>query len=247
MTTTGTDPDHDPGTDPDHDPVDPADIEAVCFDLDDTLFEYESYVRAGLRTAADRIEERTGERLHEEVLALYFEEGVRDGTFDRLLDRHGLSVPVADLVDAYHDSAAPLEPYPDAVDTLDRLAGEYDLGLVTDGRNGRGKLRRLGLVGTFETVVVAHESGHRKREDAEPFRRALDALGAPPETVVYVGDNPRTDLPVPDRMGMYTVRLRRGRYEARDPGPAPAPDVEIESLDALLGVLGVEPRSSDGG
>lgn len=221
----------------DREPIDPADVEAVCFDLDDTLFDFTQYVRAGLRNAADRIEEQTGERLHEEVLALYFEEGVRDGTFDRLLARHGLDVPVADLVEAYHDSTGPLSPYPDAERTLSRLAGEYDLGLVTDGRNGREKLRRLGLAGLFETVVVAHDLGVRKREDAEPFERALDALGVSPAAVVYVGDNPSTDVRVPARLGMYTVRVRRGRYTGRDPPPQASPDLEIESLDALPDLL----------
>lgn len=218
-------------------PIDPAGVEAVCFDLDDTLFDFTQYVRAGLRSAADRIEERTGERLHDEVLALYFEESVRDGTFDRLLARHELGVSVAELVDAYHDSTGPIDPYPDAERALARLAGEYDLGLITDGRNGREKLRRLGLTGYFDAVVVAHEHGLRKREDAETFERALDALGVSPRDAIYVGDNPRTDFHVPDRLGMHTVRVRRGRHTDRDARPAETPDAEVESLDSLLGLL----------
>lgn len=220
------------------DALDPTGIEAVCFDLDDTLFDFTQYVRAGLRNAADCIEERTGERLHDEVLALYFEEDVREGTFDRVLARHELDVPVADLVEAYHDQTGPLDPYPDTGRTLEGLAGEYDIGLVTDGRNGREKLHRLGLTETFATVVVAHELGRQKRENPEPFERALDALGVSPGAAVYVGDDPRTDIRVPNRLGMTTVRLRRGRYAVQDAQPSAIPDAEIESLDALLDLLG---------
>lgn len=222
-----------------HDSValDPEAVEAVCFDLDDTLFDFTQYVRAGLREAADRIEARTGEALHDELLALYFEEGVRERTFDHLLDRHDLDVPVDDLVDAYHDSTGDLAPYEDAEETLARLDDAYDLGLVTDGRNGRAKLRQLGIGDYFDAVVVAHAHGLAKREDPAVFRRALDALDAPPEAAVYVGDNPRTDFRVPNRLGMATVRLRRGRYDDLEPRHGEVPDAEIDALDALVPIL----------
>lgn len=220
-------------------PFDPAGLEAVCFDLDDTLFDFTQYVRQGLLNAADRIQARTGETVHEELLALYFEEGVREGTFDRLLERRGLDVPVEELVEAYHDSTGPLDPYEEAEAVLSRLEERYDLGLVTDGRNGRDKLDRLGLAGAFDAVVVAPDHGLAKSEDPEAFERALDALGVAPRDAVYVGDHPLADVSAPARLGMRTVRLRRGRYADRDPDDV-TPDAEIGSLAALPGLLGVE-------
>jgi putative hydrolase of the HAD superfamily len=214
-------------------------IEAVCFDLDDTLYDYHEYARAGLRAAADRLERLTGQSVHEELQRLYFEQGRTQGTFDALLDRHEIQVQedadalVEDLVDAYHAAADPLDPYPETERVLSRLGREYELGLITDGRNGRAKLRRLGIEDHFEVVVVGPELDRSKR-DPVVFQRAISGLDGEPERTVYVGDDPRVDFRVPNRLGMATIRLRRGRYADLEPdGTGGAPDAEIDHLDAV--------------
>ena len=219
-------------------------VDAVCFDLDDTLFDYTQYIEAGLREAAGVIETHTGEDHADELVRLYFEEDVRDGTFDRLLDRESLDqhdLPddlMSTLVEAYHDHDADLTPYDAAHDVLSTLDDAFPLGLVTDGRNGRWKLDELGFDGYFESVIVAPEHDLTKRE-VEPFNRALDELGVAPERTAYVGDNPRTDFLHPNRLGMPTVRLARGRYVDRDPESGEEPDVVVESLECLPDLLGV--------
>ncbi len=220
-------------------------VDAVCFDLDDTLFDYTQYIEAGLREAAAVIESHTGEDYADELVDLYFEEDVRDGTFDRLLEREGLAdaedLPddlVGQLVEAYHDHDAELTPYDEADDVLSALDAAFRLGLVTDGPNGRWKLAELGFDDYFDTVVVAPEHDLTKRE-AEPFHRALDDMGVDPERTTYVGDNPRTDFLHPNRLGMTTVRLARGRYVDRDPESGEEPDVVVESLERLPALLNV--------
>jgi putative hydrolase of the HAD superfamily len=220
-------------------------VEAVCFDLDDTLFDYTQYIEAGLRSAAGVIQTHTGENYADELVRLYFEEDVRDGTFDHLLEREGLAgaddLPddlTADLVEAYHDHDADLAPYDESHAVLSTLDGAFRLGLVTDGRNGHWKLDRLDFANYFDAVVVTPDHDLTKTEP-EPFRRALDALDADPDRTVFVGDNPRTDCRVPNRLGMTTVRLARGRYVDRDPEAGEEPDVVVESLARLPDLLNV--------
>lgn len=224
-------------------------VESVCFDLDDTLYPYAEYARTGLRAAGDHLTTRTGRRLTDELLELYFDDGVTTGTFDRLVDRYDDVPPslVSDLVAAYHGAEAPIEPYEATVPVLQDLRDEYRLGLVTDGRNGDGKLRRLGLEeGYFGAVVVAPEHNTSKHHP-EPFEKALGSLSVDPEQTVYVGDDPRVDFTVPNRLGMGTVRLRRGRYADLDPTvPRAVPDAEIGSLDELPAVLGSVRSERDG-
>ena len=213
------------------------DLEAVLFDLDDTLFDFTQYIRAGLDSAADHVEARDGRALHEELHAIYFEEGVTEGTFDVLAQRHGVDeAMIPDLVDAYHDSTGELTPYERAERVLSALAPAYRLGLITDGRNGRGKLARLGLADYFEAVCVAHDHGVSKLEEL-PFRRVLESLDVEPERAVYVGDNPERDFPISNALGMTTVRLRRGRFADREPADDAVPDVTIDRLEELLGLL----------
>ncbi|AWB28347.1 HAD family hydrolase [Halococcoides cellulosivorans] len=213
-------------------------VTAVCFDLDDTLYDYHAYARAGLRAAADRLAELTGEDYADELERLYFEESITSGTFDRLLDDHDLSPELlSECVEAYHDADTALSPYPETVSVLADLAEDYRLGVVTDGRGGHRKLHRLGLADTFESVVVAPAIDATKC-DARPFEVALMDLAVPPDRVVFVGDDPRVDVPVPNELGMTTVRLRRGRFEdLAVPGDTAPPDYEIDSLDRLPAVL----------
>lgn len=218
-------------------------IEAVCFGLDDTLFDYLRYAKTGLDAAGDYLEALTGQRHHAELYDIYFEEEFTDDTFERLLDRHGLSSGLREeLIEAYHSAIEPLVPYPETESVLSRLTEEYRLAVVTDGRKGNTKLRRLGLRGYFEAVIVTPAIEHSKR-DAEAFERALSELSVQPRAAVHVGADPRVDFRAPNELGMATVRLRRGRYadlEATE--QEAAADHEIADLEELLGLL-VRPES----
>ena len=218
-------------------------LDAVCFDLDDTLYRYEKYARAGLHAAADYLESETGYRLREELLALYFDRERTTGTFDHVVERHDLSEShVERLVEAFHSASTPLSPYPGTERVLDTLAPAYRLGLITDGREGLAKLDRLGITDRFDEILVTPRIDSSKHEPGV-FERVLGELGVRPERAMYVGDDPRVDLPVPNNLGMWTVRLRRGRYAALEPqSPDAEPDYRIESIDALPAVV----RDCDG-
>lgn len=213
-------------------------LQAVSFDLDDTLYDYREYARAGLRAAAEHLQESTGEAAHHELRWLYFVSGVTEGTFDRLAARRDLPPGVVDeLVEAFHAATTPMSPYDETERVLSQLAEDYELGLVTDGRGGLAKLRRLGIREYFDSVVVTPEVDCSKRQETA-FERALDGLTAPAGATAYVGDDPRVDFRVPNEMGMWTVRLRRGRYADLEPTDRLAePDVEIAELSALPDVV----------
>ena len=226
--------------------------ETICFDLDDTLYPYADYARTGLSAAAERVADlidgRSGAEVAGELHALYFDQDVTAGTFDRLVERHDLPAGVVeDLVEAYHGATDPLAPYDGTVPTLRGLAEDgYRLGLVTDGRNGNAKLRRLGIGDHFEAVVVTPEHDCSKHL-REPFDRVLSELSAEPGRTVYVGDDPRVDFAVPNHLGMGTVRLRRGRYvDLEPPDDAAAPDAEVDVIEELPEVLDAGPKPLTG-
>jgi len=211
--------------------------QAVCFDLDGTLFDDRQYVRAGLRHAAARLESLAGVDLADELVATYFERGITEGTFDTVLAEHDLPQDyVTELVDAYHDNDGALEPFPGAEAVVAELDATYDLGLITGGRNGRAKLARLDLDDYFDTVIVTSGQPWSKR-DAEPFEILRERLGAEPEAVAVVGDRPELDFPQPNRLGMTTIRVETGRYATAAAKGSAAPDETIPSLDCLPDVL----------
>ncbi len=209
-------------------------ITAICFDLDDTLYNYEQYARAGLANAASMLEKQTGKQLHDELLELYFSEERTEGTFDILLERHDLPTDLREqLVEAFHNATTPLSPYPETKPLLATLGTEYRIGLITDGRGGQKKLDRLGIRSQFDVILVTPEINSSKHEP-NVFHQVLDSLGVIPSNTVYIGDDPRVDFAVPNTLGMYTVRLRRGRYRDLEPdSQTNRADYSIESLHAL--------------
>lgn len=212
-------------------------VSAVYFDLDGTLFDDHQYVRGGLRHAGDVLADRTGVDLTDELLDAYFKRGITESTFDTVLSEHELSselVPM--LVDVYHDNRAELSPVPEANITLSKLADEYQLGLITGGKNGREKLARLGLDEYFETVFVSPEYGVSKHHP-DIFEAALDTLSVPASQAVYVGDRPSLDFPQPNRLGMITVRVQTGRYAEAEATGTAQPDHTLDSLSELPAVI----------
>lgn len=215
-----------------------ADPSAVCFDLDDTLYDYTQYARAGLAHAAEYLADLTGEQCHDELERLYFDAEVTEGTFDVFLDRNDLPADlVSDLVERFHQAQTPLEPYSGTNALLSRLSSTYSLGLITDGRGGFAKLERLGIGPYFDVVVVTPTIASSKRERT-PFQVALEELEVEPALSWYVGDDPRVDFRVPNQLGMTTIRLRRGRFRHLEaPDCAHAAECEIDSLADLPRLL----------
>jgi len=221
-------------------------LRAVCFDLDGTLFDDRQYVRAGLLHAGDRLESIADIDLSTELLEAYFDRGIREGTFDIVLAEHDISqVHVPELVEAYHDNDADLTPFPGAAETLATLADDHDLALITGGHNGMGKLRRLGLNGYFDTVLVTSEEPYTKR-DPRPFNTVLDALDATAGEAVYVGDRPGLDFFQPNQLGMGTIRVKTGQYADVDATGQVEPDVTIPTVRKLPELLTSQPTRSVG-
>ncbi|MFG3494647.1 HAD family hydrolase [Streptomyces sp. NPDC047928] len=224
-------------------------IRAVLWDIDDTIFDYASADRAGMRRhlrdeglsgAFSGVEQaiarwREATALHWARFAAgetTWEEQRRDRV------RTFLGTPVSDTeADAWfarylaHYEAA-WELFPDTLPVLDVLAAEYRHGVLSNSslHNQDRKLRVLGVRDRFEAVVCAAELGVSKPE-AAAFHAACEALGLPPAEVAYVGDQPDIDARGATEAGLRGVWLDRLGLGGR-------PELQrITSLDQLPGLL----------
>lgn len=118
---------------------------------------------------------------------------------------------------------------------LERAGIPY--GVVTNGHaRKRHTLRLLGLERRATCILVSGEHGRRKPEGAL-FQRAADALGAPPERILFVGDDPRRDVRGARATGMRAAWLRRQRIWPWSRPGADAADAALASLSDVLGIL----------
>ena len=222
-------------------------LKAIVFDLDDTLYPERQYALSGFAAVADWAEGSLGipsEQGYAELKA-YFNDGVRGDTFNRLLRTHDLEPDrwVPEMVKCYRDHTPNLKPYPETHSVLQRLRGNYRLGLITQGHKAsqQRKLEALGLTETFEAVMILGEQDRQDWKPSQvPFARLLEELELEGHQAAYIGDNPLKDFVGARRLGMLAIWVRRQDGEhANDvpPGPEYDADLELPDLTALENAL----------
>jgi putative hydrolase of the HAD superfamily len=121
--------------------------------------------------------------------------------------------------------------------TLENLAGQARLGILTNGMPGAqgAKLRHLGLDRYFD-VVVASASVEVGKPAREIFEHALDRLQVSPQEAVMVGDSLEGDIRGAARVGLRTVWVNRQRAGAAA-SPTDGCSAELPDLAALPSLL----------
>ncbi len=225
-------------------------IDAVLFDLDDTLHDdTAAYRRAALRVAQDVAREHG-------ILAAALEAGYVDAAdeFWQRLSATDLAVPLRDVrtrlwaralehagvedeglaqtcaqrYNAYRREY--FELFPGALELLWSLrrSGKR-IGLVTNGfaETHHEKITLLKLRDVLDAVIIADEVGMLKPDPAI-FAHACSLLKVPPAAAAMVGDRYERDIRGAIEAGLFTVWVNV-RGEAL-PGGAPPPDAECGSI-----------------
>ncbi|RMG09678.1 MAG: TIGR02253 family HAD-type hydrolase, partial [Planctomycetota bacterium] len=229
-------------------------LDAIFFDVDDTLFSTSEFARKARRAACEAMH-RVGLRLDVEVLEDELQEVVAefssnyDHHFDQLLRRiprrhyKGVNpaIIVAAAVKAYHDTkATELAPFPDALALLRDLS-RLDIvrGIITSGLTVKQaeKLLRLGVYEllTPSAIYISEQIGINK-PNVKLWRRACSDLNLKPSCCMYVGDRMQRDIDPAKTLGMIAVHLRRGGKYAAEDGRSD-PDHRIASFEELRGIL----------
>jgi FMN hydrolase / 5-amino-6-(5-phospho-D-ribitylamino)uracil phosphatase len=218
----------------------------VTFDGDDTLWALEPVVDAALADAigafalafphapvtredllADRIAVQD-ELPPGSELQLY-----RRAAYRRRVDLLGGGPDslVDELAARFHALRSSLiEPFPDALAALERLAARSQLGFIT---NGNADVEVTPFAGRFAFRLHAQVHGPGK-PDIGMFVHALGESGVPAVAAVHVGDSLACDVAGAQAAGWKAVWLNRAG--AANDTPI-RPDAEIASLDELDAAL----------
>ncbi len=217
-------------------------IQAVVFDLDDTLYAERDYVRSGYRAVAVYLRKALGrDEAFEDWLWGRFQAGQAGGALDELNEHFGLGLDagaIAALVGVYRNHSPDISPRPGAVEVLRRLRQRCRLGLLSDGflPAQRLKLDALGLAPMLDAVVMTEEMGRQCWKPAPDGFVAIRAmLGLAHEACAYVADNPAKDFVAPNRLGWRSVQLLcPGQIHSANAAPnGDQPQIVIASLDEL--------------
>lgn len=222
-------------------------IQAVVFDIDDTLYLERDFVRSGYNAVADLLRQDTSRAdAFEDWLWRRFLDGKVARAFNDLCDEFQLGLLPADitrLVETYRFHQPKISPFNGIAELLDELRHRFSLGIVSDGpaRMQRNKLNALGLAEKFQSVILTDELGSDSGKPSPAgFEAVAKKLAVPHVGCVYVSDNPAKDFLAPNQLGWLTIRyIRDGQIYAdrqAPPGGEPAHTVcNDNQLRELLG------------
>ena len=130
-------------------------------------------------------------------------------------------------------------PYPDAVSTLTRLRRRgYKLGVIANQNYAtEQRLKNWNLHHFFDVIAASAELGMVK-PDPEIFEWALKQANCRPQNAVMVGDRMDNDIAPANRLGIHTVRLKRGLGAYHEPqSDNETPEYTISTLEELFDLL----------
>jgi putative hydrolase of the HAD superfamily len=124
---------------------------------------------------------------------------------------------------------------PDTLPVMERLAGHYALGLITNGASDlqRRKLEGAAIAKYFDQVLFSGDIGIGK-PDRKPFEVLLTRLHATAQSSIMIGDRLATDIQGAHNVGMRAVWINRSK-EQNDSDIVP--DWEIADLSELIRLL----------
>ena len=223
-------------------------VRAICFDLDNTLWEIEPVLARAeriltdwLRTWYPRIPQRFSPADMLEVRAELLREQpgqahdltfLRRETLARLATAVGYERAVAhEAFELWHAARNACVPYQEVIPALERLKTRFRLATLS---NGNADLATIGLAHHFEISLHAGALGCAK-PDARCYDLLAQALTLEPAEILFVGDDPHADVAGPRSVGMQTVWVNRGANAWPD-GLPPADHV-IAGLDGLVALV----------
>ena len=130
-------------------------------------------------------------------------------------------------------------PYLDATPTLQELRQRgYKLGVIANQNYGtEQRLKNWGLFHFFEVIAASAELGMTK-PDLAIFEWALKQADCSPQNAVMIGDRMDNDVAPANRLGIHSVRLKRGLGAYHEPQTDDeVPEYTISTLAELLELL----------
>src|SRR5258706_105522 len=196
-------------------------IQAIIFDLDNTLTDFMKMKHAAIDAAVDGMIDAglklSRAEISEKIYNVYDREGIEyQQVFDLFLkeelDRIDYKILTSAIVAYRRARDSYLVLYPHVNLTLMELAKRgLRLAAVSDPPRFQAWLRLapLQLQRVFDPVIAFEDTGERK-PSPKPFRRALEILGIGPEQALMIGDWPERDMVGAKKAGIRTAFARYG-------------------------------------
>ena len=220
-------------------------IKVIGFDLDDTLWDVMPVIKSAEKKLSDWVLSRIPEisyglaeikqarekilfkdpeigfqftKMRKAILKEIFESHLKDPKLAEKLSQEGIEI--------FLKARSQVELFPGVEQTLETLANQYELGVIT---NGNADIRSMKISKYFSFTISAEEVGAPKPHE-KIFLAALQQTKVDKHEFVYVGDDMVNDIDGAKNVGMTTVWKKN---YARQIDGNTIPDKIIDKIDAL--------------
>jgi len=197
-------------------------VRAICFDLDNTLWDVWPVIMRAEQKMYDFLAERYPRvvasmtiemmRAAREQTAAAHPQMRHDFTFLRkqTLREHAQEFGYAEAMveeafDAFIRARNEVDLYPDVLHALEKLRARYRLFTAS---NGNADLSKIGIAHFFERTIAARHVGALKPDPAI-FHKVIEDTDLQSHEVVYVGDDPLLDVEGARGAGMHAIWIDR--------------------------------------
>lgn len=147
--------------------------------------------------------------------------------------------PVASEMDTLPNSLQYWQPFPDTVESLQRLRKTYKLAIISNVDEDMFAASARQLEVPFDYVITASQVQSYKPSHNN-FDRALERIGLPREQVLHVAQSIYHDIVPARALGISTVWVNRRKGLSGSGATLPAegrPDLEVPDLRSLVDLL----------
>ncbi len=222
-------------------------IEAVVFDLDDTLFDEINYVKSGYNAVSNFCFEKYSVKDFYYTLVNEFNAANDGRVFNRALCAVNIEDSrdvVLELVEVYRNHTPVIRLRSDADWAIQKYASMYKIGIITDGYSvtQHKKIEALKIFNSFDCIIISDDLGGKDcwKPSERPYHEIEKRLDVRGENCVYIGDNVTKDFVTAKKLGWYTICLKKniGIYAQAEAAKEYLADQDINNLKELETILG---------
>lgn len=219
-------------------------IQAVIFDLDDTLYLESDFVYSGLRAVDEYLKSKKVFGFYE-IASKLFQKGFRGRIFNHTLDILNINYDESDIIsllDVYRGHNPQISLSQDAKWVINWIKNHFIIGLITDGflRTQQNKVKALQIKKEFNLIIYSDEFGSVNWKPSEvPYLKVMEHLKLEGKNLVYIGDNIQKDFITAKKLGWLTIQIEReqGEYTNLQMNSDYRAHYKISSLYELTGIL----------
>jgi len=191
-------------------------IEALIFDLDDTLYSENEYAFKALRLIADYIGyefDLDKDSVYKIMMSIKSDDRFKHKRFETILEMLHINLELDAMFNLYRTADVEIYPFPDAIKLMDYLLrNNYKIGLITNGDSvlQRNKLRLLKLYKYFTSIIITDELGiDYRKPNSFTLKMMANDFNIDIDKCIFVGNDYETDIGAAIGAGMKWLLIDR--------------------------------------